>query len=367
MTLDKDNIYSGIEGKLRTLNFSRILKSFEDKVDFSTPNTRSKSKKLVHSTIEKSLAGLIGNIGIDNNWLASVISPDVVESLGKLPTSSLKYLESDLIIAITNYCINTLDSDAHYSILPYQTSINRFLILYLFLSNNMADVRKRLSTPYYTDEFTNIVANNEMSKANKNIQSVAISDSDIKLKYKEFLKELGVVNDKNLKALNSLLLKLLDSTYDDNRKRFLKTIYSFENKGIAFLTKGDMYFGQQTYSIGVITGNYINTETEFKKETPYTSWILYSRLYMFSFVTRKDGSIGFIKDNIYISTYDLARNLSDAEFIAKYGNIQKSYEAYENEVSSLIAKYISYYNLGKPVDTRSYSKILNQMLSAKVL
>ena len=128
-----------------------------------------------------------------------------------------------------------------------------------------------------------------------------------------------------------------------------------------------MYFGQQTYSIGVITGNYINTETEFKKETPYTSWILYSRLYMFSFVTRKDGSIGFIKDNIYISTYDLARNLSDAEFIAKYGNIQKSYEAYENEVSSLIAKYISYYNLGKPVDTRSYSKILNQMLSAKVL
>ena len=191
MTLDKDNIYSGIEGKLRTLNFSRILKSFEDKVDFSTPNTRSKSKKLVHSTIEKSLAGLIGNIGIDNNWLASVISPDVVESLGKLPTSSLKYLESDLIIAITNYCINTLDSDAHYSILPYQTSINRFLILYLFLSNNMADVRKRLSTPYYTDEFTNIVANNEMSKANKNIQSVAISDSDIKLKYKEFLRVRG--------------------------------------------------------------------------------------------------------------------------------------------------------------------------------
>lgn len=367
MELDKDNIYSGIVGRLRTLNFSRILKSFEGKVDFSTPNTRSKSKKLVHSTIEKSLVGLIDSIGIDSNWLASVISSDVVESLGKLPVSSLKYLESDLITAITNYCINTLDSDASYSILPYQTSTTRFLILYLFLNNNMGDVRKRLSTSYYTDEFTNIVASNETSKANKNIKSVATPDSDIKLKYNEFLKELGIVSDKNLKALNSLLLKLLDSTYDDNRKHFLKTVYSFENKGVAFITKGDMYFGQQTYSIGIITGGYANTETKFKEETPYIDWVLYSRLYMFSFVVRKEGSIGFIKDNIYISTYDLTRNLSDAEFIAKYGNIQKSYEAYENEVSSLIAKYISYYNLGKPVDTRSYSKILNQMLSAKVL
>ena len=229
MTLDKDNIYSGIEGKLRTLNFSRILKSFEDKVDFSTPNTRSKSKKLVHSTIEKSLAGLIGNIGIDNNWLASVISPDVVESLGKLPTSSLKYLESDLIIAITNYCINTLDSDAHYSILPYQTSINRFLILYLFLSNNMADVRKRLSTPYYTDEFTNIVANNEMSKANKNIQSVAISDSDIKLKYKEFLKELGVVNDNPDIKLNRTIDDIVSLNIE--QLSILKTVSSYVKVG----------------------------------------------------------------------------------------------------------------------------------------
>ena len=119
--------------------------------------------------------------------------------------------------------------------------------------------------------------------------------------------------------------------------------------------------------MGIIVGGYAHTEDKFKRETPYTDWVLCSRLYMFSFVIRKDGSIGFTKDNIYKSTHDLARNLSDAEFIAKYGNIQKSYEAYENEVSSLINKYISYYNLGKPIDTRSYPKILNQMLSAKVL
>lgn len=64
MVLDKDNIYSGIVGKLRTVNFSRILESFGDKLDFSTPNARSKSKKLVNSVIEKSLVGLMGSLGM---------------------------------------------------------------------------------------------------------------------------------------------------------------------------------------------------------------------------------------------------------------------------------------------------------------
>ena len=366
MKMDKDSLIYGIEGQLRCLDVSKFIYNLN--IDISSVNSPSDVSK-IKSTVKKAIGlrfkGIVNELGLDSAWLSNILSADIVEGMGKLPVSSLKYLEEDIILALTNHCTNLMIPKMNFCILPYNTSINRFLILYLFTNYCNSEVRERLRAEYNNRICNTIAANNGISKASNTIKQVSVSDTDIKDKYKNFLKELGLTGEQDI--IKRLLHKFISISYDENRKYFLSKILENNLKDVCFISYDKDYFGEKYYTIGIICGGYGNVVDRYNRERPYTDWEIWNIVYIFSFIVRKDGSVGFKADNIFCSTDTLRANLSDSSRIARYGSINKSFKAYMQELSDIVNIHRKTFDIGELLPKQKYDKFIKDILNASVL
>jgi len=362
MGIDKGELLYGIEGQLRGINIDQFVFSRKYNRNVKSSSDVSKLKASIKKDIEARFKGIVSYLNLDSNWLSSCISLDIVESLGKLPTSSLKYLEDDIIVALTNYCTNMLIPDLHLSILPYNTSVNRFLILFLFTSDCIQELRKRFNVTYCEDISTNIISRHEISHATNMINSNSVSDADIKHKYMDFLKELGITNNQDL--LTKMLDKFINTAYDDYRKQYLNKILQFKFKGIAFITHDKNYSNTNYYTVGILCGGYDNTVDRYNNENPYTDWKIWSTAFIFSFVMHYN-NIGFVQQNICCDCDTISANLSSVQRIGRYGNLTKSFDAYKDAVRLMLDSYIQQYELGERLNKASYNNFINKVINAR--
>lgn len=369
MKMDKDSLICGIEGLLRRLNFNKFIldSGFSFNIDdIHSTSDVSKIKSKVKQKISKRFNNIVDRLEIDATWLSNVIDADTVEGIGKLPVSSLKYLNDDLVLALTNHCTNLLVPRLNLCILPYNTSVNRFLILYLFTYYYGAEIRERLCINYDDRPVNILISNGEIGKACNTIREASVFDGDIKNKYREFLKELYLYKDDQNNIINDLLIKFRDASYDEYRQRFFEEVRRNVLKGICFITCDGEQFGITTYTIGIICGGYHNTiEPNSRKETPFTDWEIWSDLHIFSFIQSKEGKLSFKKDNVFIHSSAMRTYLSNVSRIAEYGNINNSFKAYLSEVSDVINKYRVSLNLGSSMNRQSYNKFITEILNSK--
>lgn len=325
----------------------------------------NKLKNLVKKDLTQRLTGIVAGCEVDEYWLADRLSTETVEGLGKLPKNSLKYLEQDLIYAITSQCMNEI-SNMHYSLMLPSTSEGRFLTLYLFVSENVSNIRYRIRAAYDTSKVKNavvssIITNNEIARASENIKSVKVSDDNIKKQYIEFIKALGL--DKR-PTVEKIINSLIKASYDEYKKKALHEILYYNNLGIAFITCEKDEWDIKRYTIGILAGGFDETKYRNGTEKPCKEWQIYSRLYIIQFIQRQlDKSIGFVQSDVFTYTEFITAHLCETERIAKYGNITKSFEAYKLEVNNEIKRMIHNYGLGKVkiYDKRYYNRFIDKM------
>lgn len=361
---DKANIINGIEGQLRHLDLYDYLHSGKFNMPINSISDFSKLKNKIKTDLTPRLAGLTTRA--DVNWLALVMEPALVASLGKLPVQSLKYLEGDLVLALTNWCANTLVPGTHLCILPYNTALNRFIILYLFIYYNLNEIKIRLRTHYNSNITNTMIANMETAKAAKTLKNVAVSDSSMKDTYMKYLTELGM--KENNTELHKLLNSLCNKTTDTNIKGFFAELTNYKYSGINFVSCGVVNGSNNVsrYLIGIICGGYNNTQRR-GAETPYTEWNLWNETFYFSFTCVNNAFVGFSNDDIYAKDDDYFVNLSDSRRIATYGSVKASFEAHKTDIKSGAQYIINHFGLKTILKPADYSKFIECIITAKKL
>lgn len=364
VSTDKDNLMHGIEGQLRNLDLYDYLHSGKFNMPINSASDISKLKNKIKADLTLRFARITA--GADANWLASVMEPALVASLRKLPVQSLKYLEGDLMLALTNWCVNTLVPGTNLSVLPYNTALNRFIILYLFIYYKLNEIRLRLRI-HYNSNITNImIADIETAKADKTIKNAAVSDSSMKDTYMKYLAELGM--RENNSELHKLLSSLYDKAINTNTKRFLTELASYKYSGINFISCGAVNGSSNVsrYLVGIICGGYNNTQRNYV-ETPYTDWELWNRTFYFSFTCVNNTFVGFSNDDIYAKYDDYIVNLSDSRRIAAYGSVKASFEAHKADVGKMSQHIIEHTGLKTVLKPADYDKFNKCVINSKKL
>lgn len=364
VSTDKDNLIYGIEGQLRHLDLYNYLHSGKFDMPVNSASDISKLKNKIKADLTPRFAGLTS--GADANWLANVMEPALVASLGKLPVQSLKYLEGDLTLTLTNWCVNTLVSGVNFSILPYNTALNRFIILYLFIYYNLNEIKLRFRTHFDSSITNTMIANIETAKAAKTLANAAVSDSAMKDTYMKYLSEQCMKED-NVE-LNKLIKSLYNKAADTYTKRFLAELTSYKYSGINFVSCSSVNSSStvRRYLVGVICGGYSNTESN-GVETPYTDWKLWNRTFYFSFTCVNNAFVGFSNDDICAKDDDYFVNLSDSSRIATYGSVKASFEAHKANVRNMSQRIIEHTGLKTVLKPADYDKFIRCVINSKKL
>ena len=358
--LDKDLIMNGITAQLSHIDIIEWLRGKEyASMELNSHSDITKLKSKIKKDITARFKGFVAQLELNEYWLASVVDSETIEAIGKLPVASLKYLEDDLILALTNHCVNVLEPSIHLAPLPYNTSVNRFYILFLALSTHGTDVRDRFRVLW--DRTKDDLYYMEAGRAHKNIQNTVVSDSDMKSMYRNMVKE--IIGNTDNKLLNKALYKLIQLSFDSDRQRYFENLINSGPKSIRFISYDGDNFGTKKYTMCLICAGLGGTEYR-DRETVYTDWELVTQIYMFSLVKRPNNTIGFMKDNIYIETDRICNNLSSKENMVKYDNAKNAFKAHMQSIDEAVNKLSKLHNVGEKANKKLHNNFLQAIIGS---
>ena len=389
MDYTKDSVLEGITGLLRSYDLAGFINSIRrasgdniklfTKMDSpeSTATDVSRLRKYVNSKIVSRLSGIVSESDVDERWVTEVLGVGTIQTLGKVPVGDLKYLESDLIEIFTNGCMNASYS-IRFSLLKPNVSLFRMLLSYMFIRYLGNEIRLRLRLEYDNNQCSQMVSDIEIRRANTTVTQLN-DKSKVRDKMLSYLKELDAIA-KNQKAIDSLISKLAISADKVGLWGIKNLLYQFGSceSNICFLADRINKVGIMEYHYLIIPIVASNYGSRFKyldgrndMENPIEDWNLFYNALLVPALLIRNTQTGYLGLSVLqdekFTDFSVQRKIASVSSISTYGNLDKSYQAFEEEVAKNYNERLIYLGYQSFVEISQYNQLMNLLISANLM